>query len=62
MISDTDFSSYANDNTTYDCGNSTDDVISSLKESSEILFQLFIIKWKEIQTNAIWLLAPINHL
>ena len=62
VISDTDFSSYANDSTTYDCGNSIDDVISSLKESSEILFQLFIIKWKEIQTNAIWLLAPINHL
>ena len=39
MISDTDFSSYADDNTIYDSRNSIDDVISSLKESSEKLFQ-----------------------
>ena len=39
VISDTDFSSYADDNTIYDCGNSTDDAISSLKESAEKLFQ-----------------------
>ena len=39
VISDTDFSSYADDNTIYDSRNSIDDVISSLKESSEKLFQ-----------------------
>ena len=39
VISDTEFSSYVDDNTIYDSGNSIDDVISSLKESSEKLFQ-----------------------
>ena len=39
VISDTEFSSYVDDNTKYDSGNSIDDVISSLKESSEKLFQ-----------------------
>ena len=39
MISNTDFSSYADDNTIYDSGNSIDDVISSLQESAEKLFQ-----------------------
>ena len=43
-ISNTDFSSYADDNTIYDSGNSTDDVISSFQESAEKLFQWFIIK------------------
>ena len=41
MISNTDFSSCADDNTIYDSGNSTDDVISSLHESAEKLFQCF---------------------
>ena len=41
VISDTDFSRYADDNTIYDSGNSIDDIISSLKESSEKLFQWF---------------------
>ena len=41
VISNSDFSSYADDNTIYDSGNSTDDVISSLHESAEILFQCF---------------------
>ena len=40
-ISDTDFSSYTDDNTIYDSGNSVDEVISSLQESAEILFQWF---------------------
>ena len=38
-ISDTDFSSYADDNTIYDSGNRIDEVISSLQESAEKLFQ-----------------------
>ena len=38
VISDTEFSSYVDDNTIYDSGNSIDDAISSLKESSEKLF------------------------
>ena len=41
VISNTDFSSYADDNTIYDSGNSIDDVISSLQESGEKLFQWF---------------------
>ena len=41
VISDTDFSSYADDNTLYDSGNSIDEVISSLQESAEKLFQWF---------------------
>ena len=41
VISDTDFSSYANDNTIYDSGNSIDEVILSLKVSAEKLFQWF---------------------
>ena len=41
VISDTDCSSCTDDNTIYDSGNSIDDVTSSLKESSENLFQWF---------------------
>ena len=41
MISNTDFSSYADDNTLYDSDNSIDEVISSLQESAEKLFQWF---------------------
>ena len=41
VISNTDFSSYADDNTIHDSGNSIDDVISSLQESAEKLFQWF---------------------
>ena len=41
VISNTNFSSYADDNTIYDSGNIIDDVISSLKESAEKLFQWF---------------------
>ena len=41
VISNTDFSSYADDNTIYDSGNSIDDVISFLQESAEKLFQWF---------------------
>ena len=41
VINDTDFSSYADDNTIYDSGNSIDEVISSLQVSAEKLFQWF---------------------
>ena len=41
VISDTDFSSYADGNTIYDSGNNINEVISSLKESAEKLFQWF---------------------
>ena len=59
MISDTDFSSYADDYTIYDSGNSIDDVISSLKELSEKFFQWFsdnqmkenVNKWHLIVSN-----------
>ena len=39
VISDTDFCSYADDNTVYNSGNSIDEVVSSLQESAEKLFQ-----------------------
>ena len=41
MISDSDFSSFADDNNIYDSGNSIEEVISSLQESAEKLFQWF---------------------
>ena len=41
VISNTDFSSYVDDNTIYDSGNNIDGVISSLQESAEKLFQWF---------------------
>ena len=41
VISDTDSSSNADNNTIHDSGNSNDDVISTLKESSQKLFQWF---------------------
>ena len=41
VISDTDFSSYTNDNAIYDSGNSIDDVISSSQESAEKLLEWF---------------------
>ena len=45
VIDETNFRSYADDNTTYDSLNSIGDAISSLKESAEKLFQwLFKIK------------------
>ena len=41
MVKDTDFASYADDNTIYDIGDSINDVIASLEGSSEKLFQWF---------------------
>ena len=41
VMKDTEFTSYADDNTLYDAGNTTEDVISSLQESSEKLFRWF---------------------
>ena len=39
VLKDTDFASYADDNTIYDIGDSINDVIASLQDSSEKLFQ-----------------------
>ena len=41
MLKDTDFASYADDNTIYDIGDIINDVIASLQDSSEKLFQWF---------------------
>ena len=41
MINDTDFSSHVDGDTLTDSGNSIDDLISSLQESSEKLFHWF---------------------
>ena len=35
MVKDTDFASYVDDNTIYDIGDSINDVIASLQDSSE---------------------------
>ena len=40
-LKDTDFASYADDDTIYDIGDSVNDVIASLQDSSEKLFQWF---------------------
>ena len=39
VVKDSDFTSYADDNTIYDIGDSINDVIASLEDSSEKLFQ-----------------------
>ena len=41
VVKDTDFASYADDNTIYDIGDSINGVIASLQDSSEKLFQWF---------------------
>ena len=40
-MEETEFTSYANDNTLYDAGNTIEEVISSSQESSEKLFKWF---------------------
>ena len=61
MISDTDFSSYADDNTTYDSGNSIDEVISSLQESAEKLFQWFSDNQMKGNTDKCHLIVSIDE-
>ena len=41
IMKETEFTSYADDNTLYDAGNSIEDIISSLQESSGKLFKWF---------------------
>ena len=61
VISDTDFSSYADDNTTYDSGNSIDEVISSLQESAEKLFQWFSDNQMKGNTDKCHLIVSIDE-
>ena len=61
VINDTDFFSYAGDNTIYDSGNSVDDVISSLKESSEKLFQWFSHDQMKGNTDKCHLIVSTNR-
>ena len=51
VVSNTDFSSCADDNTIYDSGNSIADVISSLQELAEKLFQRFSLNQMKGNTN-----------
>ena len=60
-ISDTDFSSYADDNTIYDSGNSIDEVISSLQESAEKLFQWFSHDQMKGNTDKCHLIVSIDE-
>ena len=41
MMKETEFTSYVDDNTLYDTGNTIEDVVSSLQKSSEKLFKWF---------------------
>ena len=61
VISDTDFSSYADDNTLYDSGNSIGEVISSLKESAEKLFQLFSLNQMKGNTDKCHLIVSTDE-
>ena len=61
VISDTDFSSYADDNTIYDSGNSIDEVISSLQESAEKLFQWFSHNQMKGNTDKCHLIVSIDE-
>ena len=61
VISDTDFSSYADDNTIYDSGNSTGEVISSLQESIEKLFQWFSHNQMKVNTDKCHLIVSTDE-
>ena len=61
MISDTDFSSYADDNTIYESGNSIDDEISSLQESAQKLFKWFSHNQMKENTNKCHLIVSIDE-
>ena len=61
VISDTDFSSYADDNTIYDSGNSTGEVISSLQESIEKLFQWFSHNQIKVNTDKCHLIVSTDE-
>ena len=60
MISDTDFSSYADDNTIYDSGNSIDEVISSLQEPAE-MFQWFSHNQMKVNTDKCHLIVSTDE-
>ena len=56
IMKETEFTSYVDDNTLYDAGNTIEDVISYLQKSSEKLYTNsfpIIMKCKEIQENVI---------
>ena len=61
MISDTDLSSYADDNTLYDFGNSIYEVIPSLQESSEEVFQWFSHNQMKRNTDKCHLIVSIEE-
>ena len=60
-ISDTDFSSYVDDNTIYYSGYSIDEVISSLQESAEKLFQWFSHNQMKGNTNKCHLIVSTDE-
>ena len=60
VISGTDFSSHADDNAIYDSANSVDDVISSLQESAEKLFQWFSDNQMKRNTDKCHLIISTN--
>ena len=61
MISYTDFSSYADVNAIYDSGNSIDDIISSLQESAEKLFQWFYHSRIKTNTDKCYLIGSTDE-
>ena len=61
VISDTDFSSYADDNFIYDSDKSIDEVISSLQESAEKSFQWFSHTQMKENTDKCYLIVSTNE-
>ena len=57
VVKGTDFASYADDNTIYDIGESINDVIASLQDSSEKLFQCFSDNQLKGNTGKCYLIA-----
>ena len=57
-MKETEFTSNANNNTSYDADNTIEDVISSLQESSKKFFKLF--SDNQMKRNIAWAWAQMN--
>ena len=57
-----DFASYADDNTIYDAGDSIDEVVFSLQESSKKLFKWFTDNQMKTNENKCHLIVSTNEL
>ena len=62
FVQDVDFASYADDNTIYDAGDSIDEVIFSLQESSKKLFKWFADNQMKTNEDKCHLIVSTNEL